>query len=143
MCRQLPMPPRNNDAVDEEIGDFVDAMNQLGVEMESLEQQYQSLLEEREKLKEELGDFDPILITALLQYVSYHDLETEAGFDHLNSVLEFMEEEKIVAENWRMFSADQKKEVFETVVDFVKEFQQEGKSEERVEAMSDITTIVG
>ena len=67
MCRQLPMPPRNNDAVDEEIGDVVDAIIQLGVEMESLEQQYQSLLE---KFKEELGDFAPILITALLQCVS-------------------------------------------------------------------------
>jgi hypothetical protein len=112
MCRQIP--PWGDESGDEEIVDVAAAIDQLGVEIDSLEQQYQSLLEEKEKLNEELGDFDPTLI----QNVSYHDL-TEAGFGHLNSVLEFMGEEKIVAENWRMFSADQKKEVFETVVVFV------------------------
>ena len=48
MCRQLP--PRVNESgdydIDNEIEDVVATINQLGVDIESLEQQYQGLLEE-------------------------------------------------------------------------------------------------
>ena len=168
MCRQLP--PRVKDISDEEVGDAEedafdyeeeedDDSDQMSDDMESLQQQHQvggveadlsikyclqSLLEERDRMKEELG-FTPILMTAFLEYTSYHDLETEKGLEHLNVVLDFLGEEKGEDENWQQLSSGQKKEVFETLlsVDFVKEFEQGGKSEERVKAMADLNTIVG
>ena len=95
-------------------------------------------------MKEELG-FTPILMTAFLEYTSYHDLETDKGLEHLNVVLDHLGEEKVVDGNWWQLSSGQKKEVFETLlsVDFVKEFEQGGKSEERVKAMADLNIIVG
>ena len=95
-------------------------------------------------MKEELG-FTPILMTAFLEYTSYHDLETEKGLEHLNVVLDHLGEEKVVDANWWQLSSGQKKQVFETLlsVDFVKEFEQGGKSDERVKAIADIATIIG
>ena len=71
-------------------------------------------------------------MTAFLEYTSYHDLEKEKGLEHLNVVLDFLGEEKVVDAVWWQLASGQKKEVFEALlsVDFVKEFEQEEKSEE-------------
>ena len=124
MCRQLP--PRMNEISDEEVGDAEEDSidheeeNEDAIEMESLQQQEEDLR------------FAPILMTAFLEYTSYHDLEKEKGLEHLNVVLDFLGEEKVVDAVWWQLASGQKKEVFEALlsVDFVKEFEQEEKSEE-------------
>ena len=76
---------------------------------------------------------------------NYYHLKTRRALLFCNKALDSLEEDKLMAESWWQLSTSQKKEVFEKLlkVDFVKEFEQEGKSEERVKAVADITTIIG
>ena len=101
--------------------------------------------DEEDEVESDSGHLEAELMYLLLEHVSYHHVENQEGFIILNKALEFLGEDKLLTESWWQLSMSLKKEVFELLlkVDFIKEIEQEGKSDERVQAIADITTIIG
>jgi len=128
MCLQLN--PRNEDISEEELEVADTAFTDL---------------DDEDEIEADDDGLEPEMISVILVHnMTFYHSDAERGLASINMALGFLGEESVLEVNWNQLSSSQKKEVFEILIaiDYVKESDEENKSDARVNAVDAICSII-